>query len=80
MEWKTFVGVYLPNKQKFIFPKLMASPIRILTVILFHSQGINYLNQFLEEINDWAQKTKWVVEMFMGSPIDIWLNTIGSIV
>ena len=52
----------------------------ILTAILFHSQGINYLNQLLEEINDWAHKTKRVVESFMGSPIDIWINTIGSIV
>ena len=51
-----------------------------LTAILFPSQGINYLNQFLEEINDWEQNTKKVVDIFMGSPIEIWLNIIGSIV
>ena len=38
----------------------------------------NELNQFLEEINDWHKKTKWVVESLMGSPIDIWLNIVGS--
>ena len=73
-----FLGNNLPNKSKYDFQKLMASPIRILAAILFPSQGINYLNQLLEEINDWAQKTKKVVDIFMGSHIDIWLNPIGS--
>ena len=49
-----------------------------LTTILFPSQGINYLNQFLEGINDWAQKTEKVVDNFMGSPIDICIYPIGS--
>ena len=56
----------------------MAFPNTKLTAIPLHSQCINYLNQLLEELNDWVHKTKWVVESFMGSPIDIWLNTIGS--
>ena len=79
-EWNghAFLGIYLPNNQKCVFQKLMPSPICILTSILFHSQCINYLNQLLEEINDWARKTKWVVDIFMGSPIDIWIYPIIS--
>ena len=38
----------------------------------------NLLNQFQEEINDWANKTKWVVDNFMGSPIDIWLKGLNN--
>ena len=56
----------------------MACPNTKLTAIPFHSQGINDLNQLLEELNDWVHKKKWVVERFMGSLIDIWINTIGS--
>ena len=79
-EWfgHQFPGVFLPHKQRFIFPKIMACPNTKLTAVPFHSQGINYLNQLLEELNDWVHKIKWVVEIFMGSLIDIWLNTIGS--
>ena len=33
-----------------------------LTTIPLHSQCIKYLNQLLEELNDWVHKTKWVVE------------------
>ena len=32
-------------------------------------QGINYLNQILEEINDWVNKTKKVVDSFMVLPL-----------
>ena len=49
-----------------------------LTPILFPSPCNNYLNQFLEKINDWAQKTKWVVDILLGSPFDIWFFPIGS--
>ena len=79
-EWNVhaFMGDNLLNKSKFDFPKLMACPNTKLIAILFHSQGINCPNQFLEEINDWANKTKKVVDNFMGSPIDIWLYPIGS--
>ena len=49
-----FPSIYLAHKSKFIFPKMGAFPNTNLTAILFPSQGINYLNQFLEEINDWA--------------------------
>ena len=49
-----------------------------LTAMLFQSHDINYLNQFLEQINDWEEKTKRVVENLMGYHIDIWLNPIGS--
>ena len=78
--WHTFLGVFLPHKKKYDFPKFMACPNTNLTAIDFHSQGINYLNQLLEEINDWVHKTKKVVESFMGSPIDIWIKTTGSMV
>ena len=79
-EWngQELVGDKLPNKSKYDFQKLMASPIQILTSILFPSQGINCPNQLLEEINDWAQKTKKVVDRFMGSPIYVWFNPIVS--
>ena len=49
-----------------------------LTAILFPSQGINYLNQFMEEINDWVSKTRKVVDNVMGFPLDIWIFPIGS--
>ena len=63
-EWigNTFIGVFLPHKKKYYFPKFMAYPNTNLTAILFHSQCINCLNQLLEEINDWVRKKKWVVE------------------
>ena len=79
-EWfgHTFLGVSLPHKKKCDFPKLMASPNMKLTTIPLHSQCINCPNQILEEINDWVHNKKWVVESFMGSLIDIWLNCIGS--
>ena len=57
---------------------MMDFPNTKLTTILLYFQGINYLNQLLEELNDWAQKTKWVVESFMGSLIDICIYIIGS--
>ena len=79
-EWlgDQFLGVSFPHKQKHDFPKLIASPNTKLTSIPLHSQCINSLSQLLEELNDWVHKKKWVVESFMGSLIDIWLNTIGS--
>ena len=79
-EWvrNEFLGVYLPHKSKIRFPTIMGFPNTNLTAILFPSQGINYLNQLLEEINDWAQNKKWVVDNFMGCPFDIWLYPIGS--
>ena len=40
----------------------MAFPNTKLTDIPLHSQCINYLNQLLEELNDWVHKPKWVVE------------------
>ena len=54
-EWfgQTFVGNNLPHKSKFDFPKMGGFPNTNFTAILYPSQYINYLNQFLEEINDW---------------------------
>ena len=49
-----------------------------MTAILFPSQGIDYLNQFMEGINDWEENTKKVVDRFMGSPIDIWLKGLNN--
>ena len=79
-EWfgHTFLGFFLPHKKKYDFPKLMAFPNTQLAAIPLHSQFNNYLNQLLEELNDWVNKTKWVVESFMGSLIDIWIYTMGS--
>jgi hypothetical protein len=38
--------------------------------ILFHSQGINCLNQFLgKKLNDWVHETKWVVGGLWVSPL-----------
>ena len=83
---KQFLGVNLPNKSKYDSQKLMASPIQILTAIPFHSQGINYLNQLLEEINDWVHKTKWVVESlwvlsltFVSTLLDQWFEYFPSL-
>ena len=56
----------------------MACPNTKLTAIPLHSLYINCRNQLLEEINDWVNYTKRVVESFMGSPTDIWLYTIVS--
>ena len=67
-----------PRSQNTIFQNGCFAQFEFLTSIPFPSQGNNFLNQFLAEINDWAQKTKWVVERLMGSPFDIWLNIIGS--
>ena len=55
-EWfvHQFLGVFLPHKQKHDFPKMMACPNTKLTVIPLHSQCINYLNQLMEELNDWV--------------------------
>ena len=78
MEWADICGCFLAPQAKIRFPTIMGFPNTNLTAILFPSQGINYLNQPLEEINDWAQNKKWVVDSFMGSPIDTWINTIGS--
>ena len=72
-----FLNFSCPISKKTI-PKNDGLPNSNLTSILFQSQGINYLNQFLEEINDWVNKTKKVVDHFMGSPIDIWIYPIGS--
>ena len=77
-EWEAFLGIYLPHKPKMRFQKTDGFSISNLIAILFPSSCINYLNQFLEEINDWTQKTKWVVDSFMGFPFNIWLYPIGS--
>ena len=47
-----------PISKKYIFKKWWLAPNTNMTTILFHSQCINYLNQLLEEINDWVKKTK----------------------
>ena len=57
---------------------MMACPNTNLSAILFPFQNINYLNQFLEEINDWVNKTKKVVDSFMGSPIDIGFTLLAQ--
>ena len=66
-EWNgyQFMGVFLPYNQKHDFSKLTACPNQKLTTIPLHSQCINYLNQLLEELNDWVHKTKWVVESLL---------------
>ena len=58
-----FLGVYLPHKQEYNFPDFTAFPYTKLTTIPLHSQCINFLNQLLEELNDWVHKTKWVAEI-----------------
>ena len=73
-----FSSIYLPHRSKTRFPKNDVFSNSNLTAILFPSQGINYLNQFLEEINDWAQKTKWVVDNFMGFPFDIGFTPLAQ--
>ena len=64
-EWigHTFLGVFLPHKQKHDFSRLMAFLNTKLTVISPHCQCINCLNQLLEELNDWVHKSKWIVEI-----------------
>ena len=63
-EWfgHTFMGVFFPHKKNYDFQKFMACRNMKLAAIPLHSQSINYLNQLLEELNDWVHKTKWVVE------------------
>ena len=63
-----FLGANLPQKSKLCFPTTYGFSNSNLDSILFPSPCNNYLNQFLVEINDWAQKTKWVVESLMGFP------------
>ena len=76
MEWADVYEYLLAQEVKTCFPKSDGfSNLNFGLPYSFPLQGINYLNQFLEEINDWAQKTKWVVD---SSPIDIWLYPIGS--
>ena len=74
----TFLGVFFPHKKKYDFPEFMAFAYMKFPAIPLHSQCIKCLNKLLEESNDWVHKKKWLVESFMGSPIDIWLYTIGS--
>ena len=50
--------------------------IRISFPILFPSPCNKYFNQFMEELNDWVNETRKVVDYLMGSPIDIWLFPI----
>ena len=73
-----FLGVYFPPNQEYGFPYFTTFPHTELNSIPLPSQGINCLNQLLEDLNNWVHRTKRVVDIFMGSPIDIWLNTIGS--
>ena len=63
-EWirHTFLDVFLPHKKKYDFPEFMDFPYMKLAPIPLHSQCINYLNQLLEELNDWVHKKKWLVE------------------
>ena len=64
-EWSghTFLGVFFPHKKKnTFFTKFMAFPNTKLTALPLHSQCINFLNQLLEELNDWVHKSKWVIE------------------
>ena len=45
----------------------------------YGGQNLKWVDhQFLAEINDWAQKTKWAVDSFMGFPFNIWIFPIGS--
>ena len=59
--WAPFRGCFLAQEEKIQFPRLVAFPCTKLAAIPLHSQGINYLNQFLEELNDWIHNPKWVV-------------------
>ena len=63
-EWigNTFLGVFLLHKKKYDFPEFPACPYIKFIAIPIHYECINYLNQLLEELNDWVHKSKWVVE------------------
>ena len=48
----------------------------------FHTFSIpcnNKLNQFLVVINDWVNKTRKIVDSWMGSPFEIWIFPIDPI-
>ena len=72
-----FLGSFLLQKSKMIFPKNGFSPNSNFLPILFPSPWNNYFNQFQAELNDWVNETRKVVDCLMGSPIDIWLFPIG---
>ena len=60
-----------PKSQNWFSPNLNFLP------ILLPSPCNNYFNQFLQELNDWVNETRKVVDCFMGSPFDIWIFPIG---
>ena len=69
-----FLGSYFPIKPKHVFLKWVPFPIRNWPPYLAHSHAITNS----ATLDDWAQKTKWVVDSFMGFPFDIWIFPIGS--
>ena len=77
VEWEHILLISFPINENIGSLRLEVCSSIKSTTVPFSAQGINYLNQLLEEIHDWVNKTKWVVDSFMGSPIDICLNTIG---
>ena len=61
--------------QKHFFSKMGGLPNSKLTSIPFPSKRNNFLNQLLD---DWAQKTKRVVDNLMGFSLWHWIYPIGS--
>ena len=58
-EWENghaFLGVYLPQKSKLIFPKNGFSLNSNFMPILLPSPCNNYFNEFLAELNDWVNE------------------------
>ena len=63
-----FQAFTFPRSQKHIFPKMGGFPIRISLPYSSHPHALtNSTTQPL--LDDWAQKTKWVVNNFMGFPL-----------
>ena len=76
MAWACISKHLLAQEVKNTFSQIwVASQIRIWLPYSSEPHALTFPNQL---IDDWAQKTEWVVDIFMGSPLDIWLFRIGS--
>ena len=83
VEWAQIASAFLPYKKEYRFPQatgLLRKEIDCHASL--SAQGINCLNQLLEELNDQVQRTKRVVESLRVLPstssLTYWLRGLNN--
>ena len=74
MEWAHILLISCLRSKKTSFQRLQAYPSMTSNAMPLLAQGIKCLNQLLEELNDWFQRTTRVAEGLWVLPLTFWLT------